>query len=295
MFRIGLVVVVGFAGSACAGALPAGQPSAVAVVAAENSWGSIAAQLGGSKVAVQSVLTDPNADPHEYDTTTDDARAFADASLVILNGAGYDGWGQKLLDANPSSGRRVLVVANLLGKKVGDDPHFWYEPSYVERIADAITAAYEEIDAADASYFAARRAEMTTSFQPYLDEMRTIRQTYAGTPIGSTETVFVYMASSLGLDLTTPPEFMEAVSEGNDPPARSVVAFQDQIAARQVKVLVYNVQTVTAVTTSIKDLAASHHVPTVGVSETLQPANATFQQWQLAQLQALARALQSNQ
>ena len=292
MLRIGVLAVVGFAASACAGPLPPGQPSAITVVAAENSWGSIAAQLGGSKVAVQSVLTDPNADPHEYETTTDDARAFADASLVILNGAGYDGWGQKLLDANPSSSRRVVVVASLLGKKVGDDPHFWYEPSYVERTADAITAAFQAMDAADASYFAARRAEMTTSFEPYLDEIRTIRQTYAGTPIGSTETVFVYMASALGLDLTTPPEFMEAVSEGNDPPARSVVGFQEQIATRQVRVLVYNVQTVTAVTTSMKDLAASHHVPTVGVSETLQPANATFQQWQLAQLRALARALQ---
>ena len=294
MLRMALLAAIGVAASACAGPLPAGQPSTVSVVAAENSWGSIAAQLGGSKVAVQSVLTDPNADPHEYETTTDDARAVADASLVILNGAGYDGWGQKLLDANPSSSRRVLVVAALLGKKVGDDPHFWYEPSYVERAADAITAAYRAIDAPDASYFDARREELTTSFQPYLAEIHTIRQTYAGEPIGSTETVFVYMASALGLDLTTPPEFMEAVSEGNDPPARSVVAFQDLISSRQVKVLVYNVQTVTAVTTSVKDLAASHHVPIVGVSETLQPANATFQQWQLAQLQALARALQSN-
>ncbi len=293
MLRVAVALVVGLAASGCAGPLPAGQPSAVSVVAAENSWGSIAAQLGGSKVAVQSVLTDPNADPHEYETTTDDARAFADASLVILNGAGYDAWGQKLLDANPSSSRRVLVVGSLLGKKVGDDPHFWYEPSYVARAADAITAAYAAIDAADGPYFAGRRAEMTTSFQPYVEEIRAIRQAYAGTPIGSTETVFAYMASALRLDLTTPPEFMEAVSEGNEPPARSVVAFQDQISSRQVRVLVYNVQTVTAVTTTIKDLAISHHVPSVGVSETLQPAHATFQQWQLAQLQALARALQS--
>lgn len=294
MVRIALAVVAGLAAAACGAPSPSGPSAAVSVVAAENSWGSIAAQLGGSRVAVQSVLTDPNADPHEYETTTNDARAFADASLVILNGAGYDGWGQKLVDANPTSSRRVLVVAALLGKKVGDDPHFWYEPSYVERAADAITAAYRAIDAADASYFDARRAELSTSLQPYLDEIRAIRQTYAGTPIGATETVFVYMASALGLDLTTPPEFMEAVSEGNDPPARSVVAFQDQISSRLVKVLVYNVQTVTAVTTSVKDLAASQHVPTVGVSETLQPANAKFQQWQLAQLQALARALQSN-
>ena len=294
MRAVGLLIAVGAVAAACAGPLPGEQSSAVSVVAAENSWGSIAAQLGGSKVAVQSVVTDPNADPHEYETSTNDARAFADASLVILNGAGYDGWGQKLLDANPSSSRRVVVVAGLLGKKVGDDPHFWYAPAYVERVADAITVAYRTIDSADASYFDSRRADMSSSFQPYLDEIHTIRQTYAGTRVGSTETVFVYMASALGLDLTTPPEFMDAVSEGNDPPARAVVAFQDQVSTRQLKVLVYNVQTVTAVTTSIKDLAASRHIPTVGVSETLQPVNATFQQWQLAQLQKLVQALQAN-
>ena len=294
MVRTGALVLLGVAAAACAGPMPAERPSGVSVVAAENSWGSLAAQLGGAKVAVQSVMTDPNADPHEYETSTDDARAFADANLVILDGAGYDGWGQKLLDSNPAPGRRVLVVAALLGKKVGDDPHFWSEPGYVQRAADAITAAYKAIDPAGASYFDAQRVQLTAAFQPYLDEVQAIRQAYAGTPVGSTETVFVYTARALGLDLTTPPEFMEAVSEGNDPPARSVVAFQDQISARQLKVLVYNVQTVTAATTSVKDLAASRHIPSVGVSETLQPPSATFQQWQLTQLQQLAHALQSN-
>jgi len=112
--------------------------TAITVVAGENFWGSIAAQLGGSKVTVQSVVTDPNADPHEYESSSSDARAFAEARLVILNGAGYDSWGQKLLDANKATNRRVLNIAALLGKKQGDNPHFWYDPSYVTRIADEI-------------------------------------------------------------------------------------------------------------------------------------------------------------
>src|SRR5258708_21926516 len=104
---------------ACCATATAGPPSgAIRVIAAENFWGSIAMQLGGAKVSVQSVVTDPNADPHEYETSANDARAFAEARLVILNGAGYDGWGKKLLDANPASARHVLTVADLLGKKV---------------------------------------------------------------------------------------------------------------------------------------------------------------------------------
>src|SRR5437868_13302629 len=123
------------------------------VVAGENFWGSIAGQLGGSHVKVQSVVSDPNADPHEYESSTNDARAFAEADLVVLNGAGYDDWGKKLLEANASSHRQVLNVADMLAKRAGDNPHFWYDPGSVVKVADAITARYKSIDSGDATFF----------------------------------------------------------------------------------------------------------------------------------------------
>jgi zinc/manganese transport system substrate-binding protein len=289
---LGLLVLVG----ACGGSIgsPGGSSGAINVVAGENFWGSIALQLGGSKVNVQSVVTDPNADPHEYESSSNDARAFAEAQLVILNGAGYDDWGKKLLAANQASGRRVLNLADLLGKKVGDNPHFWYDPDYVVKVADSITAQYRAIDPTGASYFDQRRADFATALQPYTDEIAKIKQQYSGTPVGATESIFVYLAAALGLNLTTPLEFMDAVAEGNDPPASAVVEFQNQISGQQIKVLVYNVQTSTAVTTNIKALAASHHVPSIGVSETLVPDNVTFQDWQLKQLKHLEAALSSS-
>ena len=289
----GLAALVSLAG-ACGTSGAASPTGVINVVAAENFWGSIARQLGGSKAAVQSVVSDPNTDPHEYESSTNDARAFADASLVILNGAGYDAWGKKLLDANPNAHRQVLDVARMLGLRVGDNPHFWYNPAYVERVADSITAAYKSIDSADASYFDQRRVELTTALQPYTAEIGTIRQKYAATPIGATESIFVYMAAALGLNLTTPGEFMNAVAEGTDPPASAVVTFQNQISANRIKALIYNVQTATAVTTNVKALAATHNIPSVGVSETLLPESATFQDWQLKQLKSLEAALSSN-
>jgi zinc/manganese transport system substrate-binding protein len=281
--------------SAACGApsVPGGSSGAINVIAAENFWGNIALQLGGSKVNVQSVVSDPNADPHEYESSANDARAFAEAKLVILNGAGYDDWGNKLLAANPASGRQVLNLADLLGKKVGDNPHFWYNPDFVVKVADSITAQYKTIDSAGASYFDQRRADFATALRPYTDEIANIKQKYSGTPVGATESIFVYMAASLGLVLTTPVEFMDAVAEGNDPPASAVVEFQNQISDNQIKVLVYNVQTSTAVTTNIKALAASHDVPSVGVSETLLPENLSFQDWQVNQLKSLEVALSS--
>jgi zinc/manganese transport system substrate-binding protein len=285
------LVCLALLAGAC-GSSSSGLSGVINVVSGESFWGSIATQLGGQKVNVQSVVTDPNADPHEYETSTNDARAFADANLVILNGAGYDDWGRRLLDANPSAHRQVLDVAQLLGRKVGDNPHFWYQPDFVVKVADALTAQYRSIDSADSSYFEQRRADFATALNPYQDKITGIKQRFGGTAIGSTESIFVYMADALGLKLTTPTAFMDAVSQGTDPPVSSVAAFHDQIAANEIKVLVYNLQTATSVTTNLVQLAASHHIPSVGMSET-QPANATFEGWQLAQLDRLESALTS--
>jgi zinc/manganese transport system substrate-binding protein len=278
----------------CGGSPPAATTGLIQVVAGQNFWGSIASQLGGSKASVQSVVSDPNADPHEYESNTNDARAFADANFVILNGAGYDNWANKLLSANPSSHRTVLVAADLVGKKAGDNPHFWYNPGYVIRMADQITADYKTIDSVDSAYFDQQRAAFTTALKPYTQRLAEIRTKFAGVSVGATESIFVYMADYLGLNLISPPEFMDAVAEGNDPPASAVIKFQNQITSKQVKVLVYNVQTATAVTTNVKRLAALANIPVVGVSETLQPETATFQDWQLAQLLTLQNALNAS-
>jgi len=292
MFRGIVAAAIVAVAAGCSGpASFGGSGTVLKVVAGQNFWGSIATQIGGTHANVQSVVTDPNADPHEYESNTDDARAFAQADVVILNGAGYDTWGRKLLDANKSSKRKVLTVADQLGKKEGDNPHFWYNPAWVATVADKITATFKSADSADASYFDEQRASLDSSLKAYRDRIAEIKQKFSGVKVGATENIFAYLASALGLDLISPPEFMQAVAEGNDPPAKAVAEFQNQVQQKKIKVLVYNVQTSTAVTTNIKHLAAAADIPVVGVSETLQPESATFQEWQVAQLLALENAL----
>lgn len=272
----------------------AGSARVLHVVAGENFWGSIAAQLGGNRVDVQSVVTDPNADPHEYESSTDDARAFADADYVILKGAGYDAWGDKLLAASAKGSRKTLVVADLLGKKEGDNPHFWYSPDAVAKVVQQITADYKSLDGADEAYFDGQATSYEGALATYRGRIAAIRQQFTGKPVASTESIFVYLADALGLDLVSPPEFMRAVSEGNDPPANSVAAFQDQLRGKQVVLLVYNLQTATAVTTNLKHLAEGQDIPVVGVTETVQPPDATFQDWMNAQLIAIENALNAS-
>ena len=261
------------------------------VIAGENFWGSIAAQLGGSHVSMTSIVTNPNTDPHEYESSATDARAFATADYVILNGAGYDDWGRKLLSANPSPSRKVFTVADLLNKKAGDNPHFWYNPDWVDQVADKITADYRALDPANAGYFTQQREAFATALQPYHDAVAQIRATASGIPVGSTESIFVYMAHALGVNLISPPEFMQAISEATDPPAQTVAQFQDQISHHQIKLLVYNTQTSTPITDNLRQLATRNGIPVVGISETIQPGTATFQEWQTRQLISLQAAL----
>jgi zinc/manganese transport system substrate-binding protein len=159
------------------------------------------------------------------------------------------------------------------------------------KVADAITAKYKAIDNADAAFFDQRRTDFTAALQPFQTRIAEIKQKFSGANIGSTESIFIYMAAALTLNLISPPEFMNAVAEGNDPPAAAVVEFQNQLTSHKIKALVYNNQTVTAVTTNVKKLAEANKIPLVGVSETLQPLTATFQDWQASQLQVLETAL----
>lgn len=288
------VIVVALSAAACSSASTGGGNGAVRVVAAENFWGSIATQLGGAHVTVTSIVSDPNADPHDYQSSASNARAFATAQYVILNGAGYDNWASSLLDANQSSSRMLFTVADLLGKKEGDNPHFWYGPSYVTQVADRITSDLSTIDPADAAYFTQQRAALTSELKPYTDRIAAIKQQFSGRKVAATESIFVYMASALGLDLISPPEFMQALSEGNDPPANTVTEFQHQLQTRQATVLVYNQQTATDVTTNLRQLASQQNIPIVGVTETIQPPDTSFELWQVGELNDLQNALNAS-
>jgi zinc/manganese transport system substrate-binding protein len=285
-----LGIVISIAMATSHSTKPATSPK-IQVVAGENFWGSLAAQLGGDRVSVTSIVSDPNADPHEYESNTTTAREFQSAQYVILNGAGYDSWGNKLLSADNKPSRRVLRVATLLGKKNGDNPHFWYSPSYVNRVVAQMDRDLITIDPAGKAYYQKQLVSLMTSLAPYQNRIASIKRQFGGTKVAATEDIFQYLATAAGLDLVSPPAFTEAVAEGNDPPTASVAAFQQQLSSGQVKLLVYNEQTVTPLTNTMKQLAAENTIPIVGVTETIQPPDTSFQVWMNAELLSLENAL----
>jgi zinc/manganese transport system substrate-binding protein len=266
----------------------------VRVVAAENFWGSIAGQLGGDRVQAVSIITNPGTDPHSYEPTPQDGRTFAGARYVIVNGAGYDAWADRLLAANPVSGRVVLDVGHLIGRMDGDNPHMWYSPTYVRTVIDRIATDLKALDSGDSAYFDQQRATYeSTRLKRYDDLRAAIRQAYSGVPVGATESIFVYLADDVGLNLTTPPAYMKATNEGTDPPAADRTTFDTQIAGGQIKVLVFDRQNSTPDIQQLVDRASARGIPVVSITETLAPANVTFQDWQSSQLAALQQALAS--
>ncbi len=261
------------------------------VVAGENFWGSIASQVGGRHVQVTSIITNPDTDPHSYEPTAADARTLADAQLVIENGIGYDPWVPKLLAAdggNPT----VLNVGDVVGVADGGNPHRWYNPADVQRVITRMVEDLQAIDPADSSSFTAGAHTFeTVALKPYDTAIATIRSKYAGTPVGASESIFAMLAPALGLDLITPPTFLKAISEGTDVTAADKETIDDQIRTHQIKIYVYNSQNVTPDVQSQLSEVKAEHIPVATITETLAPADTTYQAWQTAQLEGIESAL----
>ncbi|MBO0841211.1 MAG: zinc ABC transporter substrate-binding protein [Sciscionella sp.] len=288
-----LVAAVGVAPVACSTAPAAtGSPGTITVVAAENFWGSIAAQLGGDHVKLTSIISNPDTDPHDYEATAGDARTVASARLVIVNGIGYDAWATKLVSANPAPDRTVLTVGDVVGVQEGGNPHRWYSPSDVHRVVEQITADYKKLDPADASAFDQRKQSFeNTGLAQYDQLISTIKTKYAGTPIGASESIVTPLAEGLGLKMLTPESFLDAISEGSDPTAADKTTIDNQIKSKRIKIYVYNSQNATPDVQAQVNEAKTAGIPVATVTETMDPATATFQDWQVRQLRGIESAL----
>jgi zinc/manganese transport system substrate-binding protein len=285
-----VAAVIAVAG--CGSWKPPVTPGVVKVVAGENFWGSIAAQIGGRHVQVTSILSSPAADPHLYESDAANAVAVAEAGLVIENGAGYDTFLSQLLGATTHLGRVVVSVQRVLGATgPAVNPHFWYDIPRVPRVAAAVEAALARLEPRDAHLFAANLARFDRSLGPVESVISGIRRRYLGAPVAYTERVPGYLLHAAGLRVLTPPGFAAAIENGNDPSAADTLAMDQLLTGHKVKVLLYNAQATSPVTQHARALARQAHIPVVAVTETMPPAHRTYQAWQLAQATALLHAL----
>jgi zinc/manganese transport system substrate-binding protein len=261
----------------------------IAVVAAENFYGDIARQIGGDRIEVVSILNNPDQDPHLFETTPGVVRQIANARIVILNGANYDPWMEKLLAAAPRPDRVVITAAELVAAKAGDNPHLWYAPATMPAVAKAIAEALSKADSAHAANYAARLSATLVSLARIGQRVAQIKAKHASEAVTATEPVFGPMAEALGLTMRNQ-RFQLAMMNDTEPSARDVAAFETDLKQNKVKLFLYNSQVSGKLTERLLGIAKAAKVPVVGVTETL-PANVSFQDWMLEQLGAVDRAL----
>ncbi len=261
----------------------------IAVVAAENFYGDVAQQTGGDYVAVTSILSNPDQDPHLFEASPSTAKALAGAKVVIVNGADYDPWMEKLLKANKTPGRKEILAAALAGKKVGDNPHLWYNPATVKAVAKQLSVDLASIDPTHKADYEKGAASFVDSLKPLDAKIAEMHKKYAGSPVTASEPVFGYMAELLGLKVHNE-KFALAVMNNTEPSASEVAAFENDLKGHKVKVMLYNAQASEASVQRLVQMAKDEKIPVVGVSET-EPPGVTYQQWMTSQLDALDKAL----
>lgn len=275
------ILICLFAGHAAAQSLP--------VVAAENFYGDIARQIAGPGVQVSSILTNPDQDPHLFEASPSVARQLATAAIVICNGADYDPWMTKLLGATHAPDRQVIVVADIMHRKSGDNPHLWYDPPAMPSYAKALATALAQRDPRRKAEYEQRLQSFLTSLQPLQQKISEVRTRFHGTPVTATEPVFGYMATALGLVMHNQ-RFQLAVMNGTEPRASDIAAIDDDLRKHRVHILFYNSQATDTAARRLVAIAHQSGIPVVGVTET-EPPGKTYQQWMADQLDAVAQAL----
>ena len=259
------------------------------IVAAENFYGDIAHQIGGPDVTVHSILTNPNEDPHLFEVSPSVGRQVTAARIVIYSGIDYDPWMQKLLQATHGGNRQIIVVADLIGRRPGDNPHIWYDPNTMLALASRLATVLTAADPADQAGYQQRLTQFEASLRPVQAKIAALRRRLAGTPAIATEPVFGYMFAALGMEVHDM-KFQIAVMNNTEPGASDVAAFERDLRQHRVKLLVYNSQASDPIATRMERLAHASHIPVVGATET-EPPGLTYQAWMMRELDAVDRAL----
>jgi zinc/manganese transport system substrate-binding protein len=269
--------------------LPVVAAEPIHIVAAENFYGDIAQQIGGPTVKVTSILSNPDTDPHLFEASPSVARSLSDAQIVIYNGIDYDPWMADLLDASKAPDRKSIVVGDLIGKKSGDNPHVWYDPATMVALARAIKDALVAADPANQAEYEKRLTAVEDSLKPVQDKIGELKKRSAGVPVTATEPVFGYMFDALGMVVRNEP-FQLAVMNDTEPSPSQIAAFEDDLKAGKVKLLVYNSQASDPLAERMLKLARAAKIPVVGATET-EPPGSTYQAWMTKELVGVDKAL----
>jgi zinc/manganese transport system substrate-binding protein len=263
----------------------------ILAVGAENQYANVISQIGGRYVAVSAIMSNPNTDPHTFEASVEVAQTVSAAQLVVQNGVGYDTFMNKIESASPNRHRKVIDVQTLRGLAGSTkNPHLWYDPKTMPKVAAQLVKDLSALAPAHASYFAANARRFYVSLKPWTRAIATFKREHPGTPVATTEPVGDYMLQAAGTRDLTPWSMQADIMNGVDPAPQDVSLQTSLFTGHRVKVFLYNQQVTDTLTESFLRQAAANHVPVIGVYETM-PTGYDYQSWMLAEVTALERAV----
>lgn len=262
----------------------------IKVVAAENVYAAVARQIAGPDAGVSSILHNPDQDPHTFEASASIAHDVGAADIVVVNGADYDPWMDRIVAATRRPARQVIDIAALLGRNPGDNPHLWFDPAAMPAFGRAFAAALDHSDPAHRADHAAKLEAFLASLQPLDARVAGLRAKYAGVDVTATEPIFGLLARAIGLTVRNE-RFQVAIMNGTEPRASDVRAMEGDLRGHKVRLLVFNAQASDATARRMRMLAETVHVPVVGVNETFPEGMTTYQALVTSTLDALEPAL----
>jgi zinc/manganese transport system substrate-binding protein len=261
----------------------------IKIVAAENFYGELATEIGGKNVEVQSIITNPDADPHLFTTSPSTSKALSSAQIIIYNGADYDPWMEQLLKSINNKNVIVINVANLMGIKSGANPHIWYKLDTFPTLAKELAKQIKSIDP---------KAQIDLNLKQFLKDNQqvavkahNIKVKHNGVSVTATEPVFGYMASEMGLSMQGV-DFQWKIMNDTEPSPQMLASYEALLKDHKVSVLFYNKQVTDSTTKNILKLAQDNKIQIVGVTETM-PKNTKINKWLLDEINDTNNALKA--
>ena len=260
----------------------------IEVAASVNQWGTVAKALGGDNVNVTSIINSTNVDAHDYEPTTSDIAKLQKAQVIIVNGAGYDAWAVK---AAQSANVTIVNAAAVGGVNDGENPHVWFSADVRKAVAQAITEAYEQADAAKKNDFDKMNDRWTAEENNVESKIAEVKQKTDGLAYAATESVASYLAKDMGLADATPSGYARATANESEPTPTDIKQFTDALKAGEIKLLVVNTQEESELTGKITDAAKSVEVPMVELTEQMPEQYDSLTAWMEGLVDAFSQAI----
>lgn len=260
----------------------------IEVAASVNQWGTVAKALGGDNVNVTSIINSTNVDAHDYEPTTSDIAKLQKAQVIIVNGAGYDAWAVK---AAQTANAIIVNAAEIGGVDDGENPHVWFSADVRKAVAQAITEAYEQADAAKKNDFDKMNDQWAAEENNVESKIAEVKQKTDGLAYAATESVASYLAEDMGLADATPSGYARATANESEPTPTDIKQFTDALKAGEIKLLVVNTQEESELTGKITDAAKSVEVPMVELTEQMPEQYDSLTAWMEGLVDAFSQAI----